>query len=149
MPDVSIPGATYLQQWESRTTSFLGRLTPTLNTLLEETINEVYRQIVATSPVDTGALKRSWTSPTQRGPLRWATGTDKHYAETLEYGGYSRVGPRTVALGGGDIGEGFVAGAGIYSQQAPLGFVRKALAQATPRLRLRVRTVVPEVWKRS
>lgn len=108
----------------------------------------VQRVIVRTSPVDTGRLRASWTPAQERGnPLTWGTSTHLHYAPTLEYGGYRRQGPRTVYVGGGDLGAGFVAGPGIYSTQAPLGFVRKALAQASPQLQQRIRTVLRRTWQ--
>lgn len=115
--------------------------------VVQQTTQDVWTTTVRTSPVDTGALRRSWTPPAHRGgPLLWGFGTDRHYAPTLEYGGYSKVGPRTIHLGGGHLGAGFVAGAGIYSTQAPLGFVRKALAQVCPAFREAMRVVVRTAW---
>lgn len=108
---------------------------------------DVHHVIVATAPVDTGRYRASWPLPTERGtPLTWGTGTTLDYAPTLEYGGYQRAGPRTVQLGGGNLGEGFVASAGIYSRQAPLGHVRRALGQAGPPFRARIMTVVRQAW---
>ena len=110
--------------------------------------------IVQTSPVDTGFLRQHW-SPVRQGatPLTWSTSTDVPYALTLEYGGYTRVGrsmpPKTVRLGGGALGAGFTAGAGIYSTQAPLGWVRKALVQAQPQYMLRLQRLVHEAWQRA
>ena len=125
----------------------LTRLTAAVRTggakATEAQMRDVHRVIVLTSPVDTGALRASWTPPTARGSdLIWGTGTSIAYAPTLEYGGYRRVGPRTVELGGGDLGVGFVAGAGIYSTQAPLGFVRRALVGAVTPYRRRLEHVV-------
>ncbi len=113
---------------------------------VEAQTRNVRQVVINTSPVDTGALKASWGPVTSRGPLAYGFGTAKDYASTLEYGGYPRVGPRTVRLGGGELGAGFVAGAGIYSQQAPLGFVRKALAAATPQFRLRLQNMLRQGW---
>lgn len=115
--------------------------------LLEEMARDLRSRVVATTPVDTGRLKRSWSPVTRRARLTWGFGTSLYYAPILEYGGYTRTGPRTVALGGGELGAGFVAGAGIYSTQAPLGFVRKALAQTAPVLRRRIPEVVARAWR--
>lgn len=115
--------------------------------VLEETGRQVRDVVISTSPVDTGRLKRSWGPVTRRGRLTWGFGTPFPYAPILEYGGYTRTGPRTVALGGGDLGEGFVAGSGIYSTQAPLGFVRRALAQVAPVLRQRLTEAVARAWR--
>ena len=110
--------------------------------------------IVQTSPVDTGFLQRHW-SPVRQDmtPLSWGTSTDVSYASTLEYGGYTRIGrsmpPKTVRLGGGALGAGFTAGACIYSTQAPLGWVRKALAQAQPQYMLRLQRMMHEAWGRA
>lgn len=113
----------------------------------EDQMRDVHRVIVLTSPVDTGALRNSWSPPTARGSdLIWGTGTPLYYAPVLEYGGYRRVGPRTVQIGGGDLGVGFVAGAGIYSTQAPLGFVRRALAGAAPAYRRRLVNLLQQAF---
>lgn len=110
-------------------------------------MRDVHRVIVLTSPVDTGRLRASWPLPTSRGSdLIWGTGTTLDYAPKLEYGGYTRVGPKTVRLGGGSLGYGFEADAGIYSQQAPLGFVRRALAGAAESYLLRLRNVIQGAW---
>ena len=114
----------------------------------------VHEVIVRTSPVDTGFLRQHW-SPVRQGatPLTWGTSTDVPYAPTLEYGGYRHVGhnvpPKTVRLGGGALGAGFTAGPGIYSTQAPLGWVRKALAQAKPQYILRLQRLVQDAWQRG
>lgn len=113
----------------------------------EAQMRDVHRVIVVTSPVDTGRLRRSWPLPTSRGnALTWGTGTTLEYAPRLEYGGYTRVGPKTVQLGGGSLGYGFEADAGIYSQQAPLGFVRKALAAAAEPYQRRLRNALQAAW---
>ena len=112
----------------------------------EEQMRDIHRVIIITSPVDTGRLRASWPPPTPRGSeLIWGTGTTLAYAPTLEYGGYARVGPRTIQLAGGDIGEGFVADEGIYSKQAPLGFVRRALANAAKSYRNRLQQVIKRI----
>ena len=99
-----------------------------------------------TAPVDTGALRAN-RSPVRRvGRLTYATGYTLPYAPVLEYGGYRGVGPKTVELGGGAIDEEFIAGAGIYSRQAPLGWVRKALAQARPLLAPTILDLVQRGW---
>lgn len=116
------------------------------NKAVEAQMRSIRQVIIHTSPVDTGRLKASWSPVTPRGPLAYGCGTSLHYASTLEYGGYGRVGPRTIRLGGGDLGAGFVAGSGIYSQQAPLGFVRKALAGSVRQFRLRLRNILRQGW---
>ena len=67
------------------------------------------------TPFRTGAMKRSW-SPLERVSGGFTFGSDRDYAEMLEYGLYRRVGPRTVQ-----------AGDGIYSRQAPGGMIRPIL----------------------
>lgn len=132
---------------EARTAHLRLRLEHDGAKAVESQMRSVHARIVTTSPVDMGRLRRSWPPPTSRGtPLAWGTGTHLHYAPTLEYGGYKGVGPRTVQLGGGDLVAGFVAGAGIYSRQAPLGFVRRALAEAAPQTMLRMQTLLRRQW---
>jgi len=147
VPDLRITGEQYLDQWSSKMAKVILRLTPDLEKMLSEVMGQVRQVISATAPVDTGALNRSWTPPALLGLLRVGVSTDRHYAPRLEYGGYTRTGPRTVALGGGNLGDGFVAGPGIYSTQAPLGFVRKALVRAAPVVRTRTMDVVAQIWK--
>ena len=104
-------------------------------------------ELVATSPVDTGYLRAHW-SPVTPGssPLAWKVQNSAPYAPILEYGGYRGIGLKTVGLAGGSLGAGFVAGAGIYSRQAPLGFVRRALANTAEPLRVRIRTLLGRAW---
>src|ERR1041385_2566946 len=118
---------------------------------LQTQMQVVRQQIVATSPVDTGRLRGSWSPPRQDGDLGWSVSTDLDYAPPLQYGGYRRVGRsgKTIRLGGGPLGAGFVAGPGVYSRQAPLGFVRRALADASEPLLLRLRNVLREGWGRG
>ena len=119
------------------------------NKAVEAQTRNVRQMVIATTPVDTGRLKASWSPATNRGRLTWGFGTHLDYANKLEYGGYTGVGQRTMRLGGGDLGAGFIAEAGIYSRQAPLGFVRKALAKNAPQFLLRVENVVRRAWKIS
>lgn len=109
----------------------------------------VRKLVIATSPVDTRALQRSWGTVMTGGDEDhpWASvANSAPYAPILEYGGYRGVGPRTVRLGGGDLGAGFQAGAGIYSRQAPLGWVRKALARTGASYRAAIWNVVHTAW---
>lgn len=126
------------------------RLTTTLTTAVatvgQATMEAIGQRMDDTAPVDTGALRANRSAARTTGPLTWQTGYDLPYAPILEYGGYLRVGPKTVALGGGDLGEGFVAGAGIYAKQTPLGWVRKALASQAKPLRRRLATAVQTTW---
>lgn len=105
--------------------------------------------LVTTTPVDRGYLRAHWgpVEEVSTGSLMtYRVRNPTEYGPLLEYGGYRRVGPRTVALGGGDLGEGFVAASGIYSKQAPLGFVRRALANAGPPYRLRIGYAMQQAW---
>lgn len=114
---------------------------------VEAQARSLHAVIVQTSPVDTGRLRESWAPPHERGsPLIWGTETAVEYAGILEYGGYRGVGPKTVALAGGDLGAGFVAEGGIYSQQAPLGFVRRALAAMLEPFKLRLSGMLQQGW---
>lgn len=133
-------------RFQSRMNRFLQRVDQDGGKATEDQMRSVHSIIVSTSPVDTGDLRAHWGPVTQRGPLTYGTGNDRVYAPTLEYGGYVRVGPKTVGLGGGDLGAGFVAGPGIYSRQAPLGFVRRALADAAPQYQERLRNVLRQTW---
>jgi hypothetical protein len=114
--------------------------------VVEATAKDVWSDVMRTSPVDTGALRRSWSVPRPHGsPLRWSFGSDAPYAAVLEYGGYRHVGPKTVASSG-DPGEDFVASPGIYSRQAPLGFVRRALAGNRAVFRRRLQAMLGQAW---
>lgn len=133
-------------RFQSRMARFIQRLDQDGGKATEDQMRSVHSVIVSTSPVDTGDLRAHWGPVTQRGPLTYGTGNDRSYATTLEYGGYLRVGPKTVGLGGGDLGAGFVAGAGVYSRQAPLGFVRRALADAAPQYSERLQNTLRQLW---
>lgn len=113
---------------------------------IKQSLEEAGRLMDATAPVDTGRLRASRTQVHRVQPLTWATGYTVDYAPTLEYGGYPRVGPRTVHVGGGDVGAGFTAEPGIYSKQAPLGWVRRALAAQRDAFLARVQTALTQAW---
>jgi hypothetical protein len=147
MPDsISLNYTATAARFQSRMNRFIQRLDQDGGKATEDQMRSVHSIIVSTSPVDKGPLRAHWGPVTQRGPLTYGAGNDRSYAATLEYGGYVRVGPKTVGLGGGDLGAGFVAGAGIYSRQAPLGFVRRALADAAPQYGDRLRNVLRQLW---
>ena len=147
MPDsISLNFTATAARFQSRMARFIQRIDQAGGKATEDQMRSVHAVIVSTSPVDTGDLRAHWGPVTQRGPLTYGTGNDRLYAPTLEYGGYVRVGPRTVGLGGGVLGAGFVAGPGIYSRQAPLGFVRRALADAAPQYQERLRNVLRQTW---
>lgn len=134
-------------RFESRMQGFARRVMTDGSPAVQAQIQNVRQVLIATSPVATGFFRDHWGPVTQgRTPLTWRVQNPTPYGPTLEYGGYRGVGPRMIALGGGDLGEGFTAGAGIYSRQAPLGFMRRALAQAAPQLRQRIHTVVRQAW---
>ncbi len=86
------------------------------------------------TPVKSGHLKRSW-SPVTLTPEGFAFGTSVSYAETLEEGGYTNVGPRTVAVEDG-----------IYSRQAP-GGILGPLVEDPEVLRRVTELVVSEIDK--
>lgn len=133
-------------RWTQSAQSVAAALTAAVTTLGRDTMEAVGHRMDLTVPVDTGALRRNRSAVRQTGPFTWETGYDLPYAPVLEYGGYHGVGPKTVALGGGNLGAEFVAGAGIYSKQAPLGWVRKALAAQAKPLRRRLATAVHAAW---
>ncbi len=112
----------------------------------QQSLEDAGRLMDQTVPVDTGRLRRSRTRVHKLRALTWGTEYPLPYATTLEYGGYGRVGPRTMRAGPGELGAGFVAGAGIYSQQAPLGWVRKALAAVNDPWRQRIHAAVRQAW---
>ena len=130
MDGIFINATAMAAKFQSRVGVVTGQVDQFTDKAIEAQMRSIRQVIVNTTPVDTGRLKASWGPVTKRGHLAYGCGNPRHYGSTLEYGGYPRVGPRTIRLGGGILGAGFVAGAGIYSQQAPLGFVRKALAGA-------------------
>lgn len=112
-------------------------------------------EILAGTPVDTGDFKAAWRPPSRIAPLHWiAAANDSVQAFALEYGSipgqypWPNVGPRTVH-GGGVIGEGFSdAAPNIYSSQAPIGMVRRALAAQAPVFRKMVLDLVRDSWSR-
>lgn len=106
-------------------------------------------QMDETVPVDTTRLAMSRSPAHSPQPLTWATGYPLDYALTLEYGGYPSVGRKTIRLGGGPLGAGFVGGAGIYSKQAPLGWVRRALASVQGPFHARILAAVRQAWEGS
>jgi len=109
-------------------------------------LEEAGRLMDQTVPIDTRALQKSRTRVHKRGKLRWSTEYPKDYAGVLEFGGYPGVGPRTMKAGPGDLGAGFTARAGVYSKQAPLGWVRKALAQSEAPWHARIYKAVQQGW---
>jgi hypothetical protein len=122
------------------------RLLTAADGAVRQTMEDAGAYMDETVPVDTGALSRSRTREYSPRPLTWATDYPLAYALTLEYGGYRSPGPRTVQLAGGDLGAGFLAGAGVYSRQAPLGWVRKALVHMGPTFHERIYAAVREAW---
>lgn len=134
-------------RFTSRLQGFAQRLVTDGGKAVEDQAQDTRQVVIAATPVGTGFLQAHWGPVTQQGdPFTWGFSNDTPYGPILEYGGYQRIGDKTVGLAGGDLGEGFVAGPGIYSRQAPLGFVRRALAQAAPALRTRLATVLRQAW---
>ena len=113
---------------------------------VRQSMEEAGARMDTTVPVDTGALHSNRSAVTSTKPLTWGTGYSLDYATILEYGGYRRVGPKTVRLGGGEIGEGFVGAAGIYAKQAPMGWVRKAMVVTREPFARRVNAAVRQAW---
>jgi hypothetical protein len=134
------------QQFTQHMQAFHGLLLLTADQAVQQSLEEAGRMLDATVPVDTGRLRASRTTVHKLRPLTWATGYTVDYAPVLEYGGYPRVGPKTVHLGGGEIGAGFTGGPGVYSKQAPLGWVRRALAAHRDPFLARVQTAVKQAW---
>jgi hypothetical protein len=84
--------------------------------LIEDTATTLRNLVIGGTPVgDTGDLKKSW-SAVERTATGFTFGTDKDYATVLEEGGYTGVGPRTIALADG-----------IFSRQAPGGIIAPLL----------------------
>ncbi len=137
----------------ARFVSDMGRFAQRLQTeggrVVRDQMTTTRQVIVQTTPVDTGNLQTHWGPVQERSTgqlLVYGVENPVEYGPLLEYGGYRGVGPRTTRLGGGDLGGGFVAGGGIYSTQAPLGFVRKALVGAWPQFQRRLWHMVRQAW---
>lgn len=120
------------------------------DTAVHDQMVNVRQRIIQTSPVDTGNLRAHWSPVLKRRDLVYGISNDRVYAPVLEYGGYRRLGPRTLRAGPAmldDSGE-FEAPEGIYSTQAPLGWTRKALIEAKPQYLLRINNVVRRQWEK-
>ena len=116
------------------------------DTAVRQTMEDAGAYMDETVPVDSGDLSRNRSPVRQDGPGTYSVTYDLPYAGILEYGGYPGTGPKTVQLGPADVGADFLAGAGIYSRQAPHGWVRKALVHVKPQLHTRVLAAVRTVW---
>jgi hypothetical protein len=115
---------------------------------VRDAMNAAGKLMDATVPVDTRALQMDRSPVTRSGRISWSTGYSLPYAGVLEYGGYLRAGPKTESLGSEDLGEGFMAPSGVYSRQAPHGWVRKALLGAKRPLGENVRKALLANWNR-
>lgn len=133
--------------WDQHMQGFLKRLDTNVDAAVRQSLEDAGAQMDETVPVDTGDLSRNRLTPYSPAPRVWATGYTLPYAAILEYGGYTRVGPRTAHVAGGNIGAGFAGQAGIYSKQAPLGWVRKALASVEKTFHARVLTAARAAWE--
>jgi hypothetical protein len=103
--------------------------------------------IVDTTPVDTTQLQTNWSGVTPApGDIGWQVTNNTIYGAVLEYGGYRRARRKTIQLGGGDLGHGFYAGSGVYSKQAPLGWVRRALSNSWDPWSVRLRNAIQAAW---
>ena len=146
MDGISINAGAMAAKFESRMRTVADKLRELGNRATHDQMVSTRQMIVNTTPVDTGDLQAAWSPVEQSGDLTYQVRNDTPYGALLEYGGYRRVGPRTVQLGGGDLGLGFVAGGGVYSKQAPLGFVRKALVASWQPWHLRLRNALSMAW---
>lgn len=148
MPDmITMNAGAMAAKFESRMRTVGTNLRRLVSKATRDQMASTRQVIVATTPVDSGDLRDAW-SPVVQGndDLSWKITNATHYGPTLEYGGYRSVGPRTIQLGGGDLGAGFVAAGGIYSKQAPLGWVRRGLAGSLDPWTLRLRNALSEAW---
>lgn len=132
--DMRLDFSRSITAFTGRLTQFLAQTPAETDTIVRTETEDLLGYLRRTAAVDTGAYRASWGSPEARGPQAYAVTNTQPYAVVLEYGGYRGVGPRTVRLGARDLGEGFVAGSGIYSTQEPHGHVRKGLVRTKPRL---------------
>lgn len=133
-------------KFHAKLQSFQQLLRSNASKAVHDQMIKVRGDIINTTPVDTGNLRAHWSTVRQRSELSWGIGNDRMYAPILEYGGYKRVGPRTIEAGPADLGEGFEAPEGIYSQQAPLGWTRKALVANNAQFRQRILNTVVRTW---
>lgn len=141
-------------------TNVFRRMTREVTTRAEDEVgfaaNSTNLDIVFNSPVDTGDFQAAWSKPFRIAPLHWSAGENRSpQAFALEYGSipgqrpWPHVGPKTVR-GGGTIGEGFQdAAPNIYSSQAPIGMVRRALATQAPIFRRQILALVRRAWERT
>jgi hypothetical protein len=150
MPDgITIDLTAVLARFASNLQRFAQRVQTESAGATRAQMSYVRQALIATSPVETGYLQAHWGAVEERSggsTLLARVENPTPYGPILEYGGYRSVGPRTVAVGGGALGLGFQGNAGIYSKQAPLGFVRKALVEAWPQYRQRLQTVLRQAW---
>lgn len=81
-----------------------------LKSVVESVANLILDKLKYYTPVDTGALLQAWTFVKAGDHLNYTFQNPMSYAELIEFGLYSSVGPNTVRNAGG-----------IYSSQAPYG----------------------------
>ena len=146
MEGISVRATGMSARFQSKVTAMRSALETDGRKAVEAQVQSIRQLVINTTPVDTGNLKARWGPVSERGTLAYGFGNPTDYGSTLEYGGYTKVGPRTIRMGGGALGAGFVADPGIYSRQAPLGFVRKALAQSVGQFHLRLRNILRTAW---
>lgn len=129
--------------------AYAERVGRSVDDVVRESATRIRAEIVARSPVETTRLQSSWLAPVRAGALAWKIATTVPYAPVLEYGGYPGVGPKTVAVAGSqNLGWGLTPpGSGIYSQQAPYGWVRKALANEGNRLLQGIGSALQHEWR--
>lgn len=137
-------------QFATTLRAYAERVGRSVDDVVRESATRVRAEVVARSPVDTTRLQASWLAPVRAGALAWKIATTVPYAPVLEYGGYPGVGPKTVAVTGSqDLGFGLTPPrSGIYSRQAPHGWVRKALANEGNRLLAGIGQTLQQEWRR-
>ena len=146
MDGISINAGAMAAKFESRMRTVADKMRELGNKATHDQMVSTRQIIINTTPVDTGDLQAAWSPVGAAGDLAYQVTNATLYGPILEYGGYRKAGPRTVQLGGGDLGLGFVAAGGVYSRQAPLGFVRKALVASWQPWNLRLRNALSLAW---
>lgn len=88
-------------------------------------------EIIEGWPIDTRASRAGWQGPTKVGHAHYRLRNDYDYAPTIEYGGYTGVGPKTEKVGSHVLPGGVAVNAGIYPSQRPAAPVRRGISKRT------------------
>lgn len=101
----------------------------TTETITAEFAKILFERIVSGTPVDKGILKSRW-SLVRTGDTSWRCINNTKYLKILEFGFYNNVGPKTIKISASlRLNFGIRIIGGIFSKQAPHGWIRKALSQ--------------------